>query len=84
MAMAQENKAIREGIKCERVDFGRLYRLRGGICGVCRQAVSFETFTVDHIRPKSKGGPHCEWNLQLAHLGCNSSKSDKLPAQYSY
>lgn len=76
--------AQRLGVRRDRVDIGRLYRDRGGICGICHQQVSFDTFTVDHIRPLSKGGAHCAWNLQIAHLGCNSHKRDKLPAHFTY
>ncbi|MBR9834336.1 MAG: HNH endonuclease [Alphaproteobacteria bacterium] len=30
--------------------------------------------TLDHIRPKSKGGSDAEDNLQLAHARCNKLK----------
>src|SRR5690606_23273928 len=33
--------------------------------------------SVDHIIPLSKGGTHALSNVQSAHLGCNSSKSNK-------
>ena len=35
--------------------------------------------SIDHILPVSKGGHPCDIdNLQLAHLGCNMNKSDKI------
>lgn len=34
--------------------------------------------TLDHIVPLSKGGTHTWDNVQLAHMGCNARKCDKL------
>lgn len=34
--------------------------------------------SVDHIVPLSRGGAHAMDNVQSAHLGCNSSKGDRL------
>lgn len=34
--------------------------------------------TIDHVIPISKGGSHTMDNVRLAHLICNSAKSDKL------
>lgn len=34
---------------------------------------------IDHIVPLARGGPaHAEWNKQLLHRGCNSSKGDQV------
>ena len=61
------------------------------ICGICGQPVEKEggkwkyryphpmSPSIDHIIPVSKGGhPSDISNMQLAHLGCNRQKSDKL------
>ncbi|MFJ3201006.1 HNH endonuclease [Streptomyces sp. NPDC086989] len=34
--------------------------------------------SLDHRVPLSKGGAHDPSNVFLAHLGCNSSKGDRL------
>lgn len=34
--------------------------------------------SIDHIVPVSKGGEHVAANLQLAQLGCNSAKRDRM------
>lgn len=60
-----------------------LYKRDGGICKLCGKLTNFtadiqadEYPSIDHIIPISKGGKH-EWsNVQLAHRGCNSTKSD--------
>jgi len=83
MAGVHERRAQKAGVKCDRIDIGRFYHQRRGICGVCRQPVDFDTFTIDHIRPIAKGGAHSLWNIQLAHVSCNSSKDGSLPASLS-
>jgi 5-methylcytosine-specific restriction endonuclease McrA len=34
--------------------------------------------SIDHVVPLSRGGAHALSNVQSAHLGCNSSKGDRL------
>ena len=59
-----------------------------GICKICGKPVNKASFngkgcgqlypTIDHIIPLSKGGGHTWDNVQLAHLGCNSTKGDNV------
>lgn len=63
-----------------------------GICALCGKPIDINDGhwangvwytglnypTIDHIIPMSKGGSHTWNNVQLAHMICNSSKSDKL------
>jgi 5-methylcytosine-specific restriction endonuclease McrA len=79
IASTQYRRAVKAGVFAEFVDCGVLYRDLGGICGICSQPVDFASFTVDHIVPISRGGPHKRTNLQLAHRACNSSKGAKFP-----
>lgn len=37
--------------------------------------------SIDHVIPLSRGGLHAMANVQSAHLGCNSSKGDKLMSE---
>ena len=56
------------------------------VCALCGKPVDMRlkfpdplSKSVDHIIPVSKGGhPSDISNLQLAHLGCNRSKSSKM------
>lgn len=48
-------------------------------CGICgRQIRQRQLFTddinIDHIRPRSHGGPSTPENLQLVHMMCNQAK----------
>lgn len=71
----------------------KLYKKSNGVCAICGGQCDWGdhvlrddgTFVVgamypsiDHVKPISKGGLH-EWsNVQLAHLSCNSKKSNKI------
>lgn len=60
-----------------------LARRDGRLCGICKQPVDMEATgrdrpSVDHIWPRSRGGTDDPANLQLAHLGCNMRKSNKI------
>ena len=61
-----------------------------GICQLCGTLVSTQIAaphplspSIDHMIPLSKGGLHSKANCQLAHLYCNTSKSDRLIARFS-
>lgn len=60
-----------------------LYASQKGICGYCRSETSFEKFTVDHVRPKSKGGSDATVNLVGACLDCNREKGHKNSTAYA-
>lgn len=55
------------------------------ICQLCRLPIDPKAVwpdpmsaSVDHIVPLSRGGEHSMINVQSAHLGCNSSKGDRI------
>ena len=60
-----------------------IYERDGGKCHLCHRLVSRRTFSLDHIIPKSVGGPGTWENLALAHLRCNVKRGvgKKIPAQ---
>lgn len=58
----------------------------GNACGVCGKILEHEhRLSVDHVLPKSRGGPDLLSNFRLVHLGCNIShfrknyKSERKP-----
>lgn len=52
------------------------------ICGICHCKVKEKELSFDHIIPLSAGGAHAEYNLQVAHRLCNSSKcAGRIPTQ---
>ncbi|WP_167488568.1 HNH endonuclease [Nocardia terpenica] len=61
-----------------------IYERDGWVCQLCFKPVDpgldpkkdRMSASLDHIRPKSKGGGDELENLQLAHRSCNSSKRD--------
>ncbi|MCA1703070.1 MAG: HNH endonuclease, partial [Actinobacteria bacterium] len=49
----------------------------GYCCRYCGQLVSDRTCTLDHILPRSKGGPNTAENLATCCLMCNAIKSGR-------
>jgi len=49
----------------------------GGNCEYCRSQERFsaDSFSVDHINPRARGGGHESGNLALSCQGCNNLKS---------
>lgn len=58
----------------EDVDRTTVYKMHGGMCGICKQFVPEDDFHVDHVIPLSKGGMHGYVNVQPAHPTCNLRK----------
>lgn len=75
----------RKAQSVERVVAEEVFERDGWSCGICGEAVEPNcewpdplSPSLDHIVPLSKGGAHSLENVQLAHLGCNVSKGDRL------
>jgi 5-methylcytosine-specific restriction endonuclease McrA len=46
-------------------------------CWMCGNVLSFNDATVDHIRPKSKGGRNSAENYKLACRACNEARGGR-------
>jgi 5-methylcytosine-specific restriction endonuclease McrA len=77
MQLAHETRARRLGLAYDLIDLRKVYAHHKGLCGICGEPVSLESFTIDHIIPVSRRGPHLFDNLQPAHRSCNSRKGDQ-------
>ncbi len=47
-------------------------------CWWCHKQLSPEELTIDHLKPKSKGGSNSLENLRLACYPCNNSRGNSL------
>ena len=54
-----------------------LYIYQNGICAGCCLALPERLLSVDHIKPRSKGGTNAIGNLQLLCGDCNSRKGNR-------
>jgi 5-methylcytosine-specific restriction endonuclease McrA len=50
-------------------------------CDYCDKRLNWQTATVDHITPRSKGGASGHPNFALACFPCNNRKEDLTPEQ---
>lgn len=71
----------------ERFTDAEIFERDGWICKLCGEPVDEsiaypnpKSASLDHVLPIAKGGGHTRANCQLAHLGCNSRKRDRLVA----
>lgn len=51
-------------------------------CHWCNAQLCWETATLDHRVPRSRGGDNSAGNLVLACQGCNRTKGDMMPEEF--
>ncbi len=61
----------------------KLHRKQNGRCAICNEGLSLKgegpkAPTLDHIIPKSHGGPGALHNLRLVHKGCNEARGNEM------
>ena len=53
-----------------------VYKKSNGVCAICGKALSPYTYTIDHIKPLSRGGTSELANLRATHEACNKLKGN--------
>lgn len=79
------NKYKRRQAESNGCDSGVLIRWRSRqkkVCYICGEVA--ERPHIDHIVPLSRGGSHTEGNWALSCRSCNTSKSNRLLAEFRY
>jgi len=56
-----------------------LSKIHNSTCQYCLKRFKISDLTIDHIKPKSKGGSDEHENRALACISCNQRKSDHSP-----
>jgi 5-methylcytosine-specific restriction endonuclease McrA len=56
----------------------------GRRCVYCAAALCLDTLTLDHVYPRSQGGPDVAGNVVAACARCNRLKADLLPSEFFY
>lgn len=64
--------------KQKRAKKAQLLSEYGSLCWWCTSCLSVEKLTLDHLKPKSRGGSDELENLRLACFQCNSSRGNSL------
>jgi len=75
----RKRRALKLGATVGPVDEQAVYDFCGNKCAYCG---SKEDLSLDHVIALSQGGPHCESNLLVACIPCNSSKGIKPVAEW--
>jgi len=65
------------GAFIEDIDRNVVFRMHGGMCGICKEFINGE-FEVDHVIPLARGGRHGYINVQPSHIPCNRTKGDRI------
>lgn len=53
-----------------------LYRKSRGRCHYCTVSLTYETCTIDHKKPRCRGGTYDKRNVVIACRRCNAEKAD--------
>lgn len=64
----------KQDTKVEQIDTAVVAERDGWRCAICAGTVTRATWSLDHMIPLSKGGPHTYENVVLAHRSCNSRR----------
>ncbi len=64
--------------KQKRARKNRLLQKHGSLCYWCRQDFHPSQLTLDHFKPRSRGGLNTVENLRLACFPCNSQRGNSL------
>lgn len=80
----QARRAATRGVEVERVDRDVVGERDGWRCGICRRQVKKrlawphpKSPSLDHVIPLSEHGPHTYANCRIAHLDCNTKRSNR-------
>jgi hypothetical protein len=55
-----------------------VFQKTNGVCYLCHEKLEYDTFTIDHVIPLSKGGKRILGNEMPAHENCNLAKGDVI------
>ena len=64
-----------------KVKYRKLFDAQNGLCYLCKGPLTVYDCTIDHVKPKSKGGKDSLRNILLTHSTCNTEKSNRMPTE---
>ena len=71
-------RAPRKSVRCSRRN---VYLRDRGVCQYCCETGALHEMTIDHVHPRSRGGPHAWENVALACARCNRVKAARTPEE---
>ena len=85
VARSHRQRAYRLGVSSANGrsrDIFRLWWFQSGCCQYCSRKMSWETMTLDHMIPLSRGGNNHSSNWALACSFCNGSKRNRTMEEF--
>lgn len=80
-AVVRHRGYIRKGPRRVALTRNNLIARDGGRCQYCAEVFHPRLLTIDHVIPRSRGGPSTWENLAIACGPCNRKKGDKTPRE---
>lgn len=80
-AVVRYRKLIKPRYRALKFSRVNIYARDNFICQYCTRKVSQSKLTLDHVIPKSRGGPSSWTNCVACCIECNVRKADKTPKE---
>jgi len=82
--LANRQRAIKAGVKAEKVNFAQIIIDWNGCCGLCCMEIDLtlpgshnDGLTLEHLHSLGQGGGHVTRNIVPAHRRCNLEKAHR-------
>lgn len=69
-------------MKKKKTDKSYIYERDNRVCAYCGKALAYRQMSLDHIYPRSLGGPDDLFNLTLSCKTCNKFKKSRVPQDW--
>lgn len=81
-ARAMRSGLLKYGIRDYSVPRLAVILQQGVVCPYCKEEVPIKKVSIDHILPRSKGGPDTAANIHFTCLKCNRAKGNLLHEEF--
>lgn len=88
MPMPECEKAKRRQLVLDKLSRQRAFDEQHGRCYFCKYYMTPThpllptSVTLEHLYPRSRGGPHAPWNEVAACRDCNNTKDDRTEVEF--
>ena len=76
--LGARKRARAAGCEIHKVDYAAIIARDNYVCHICEQHIERKDLSFDHVIPLSRGGPHSNDNVRIAHRICNLRKGNRI------